>query len=136
MFKKIIAVLTLVSFIVSLVGCHAKPRIPVEEIEQYHNGYTIAKVVTVDGEIIEFTTSKSYKIEGIQGWKKPVLKDDRIEGFAKDGTFKTIPLEQVKMIYMKKFSTWKTVGLVMGLGLITAALAYIGYLIGMEAEGT
>ena len=135
MFKKIITVLTLISFIVYLQGCYTYRQVPGEGIEQYYDGYMIKKVVTIDGEIIEFAISNRIttgdgifkRSSEIEGWKKPVLKDDRIEGFLKDGSFKTIPLSQVKMIYLYKFSALKVVGLVVGISVILAGVGiYIG----------
>jgi hypothetical protein len=62
--------------------------------------YCISKVVTTDGEIIEFKT-----FEGKGG----IITDDRIEGFLKDNTLKSIPLSKVEKIYVRKLNVGKTI---------------------------
>ena len=131
--KKIITILTLISFFIYLAGCYSKQWMPREEFELSHSEYTIVKVVTVDGEVIKFMTSPKRTITSPDGvrfqiklkdWKKPALNDDRIEGFMIDETFKVILLSQVKTVYVKKFSPDLTaVAIAIPVGLI-ALVAY------------
>jgi hypothetical protein len=104
MFKKIIAVMVLVCFITSLQGCYSKHQIHREQLEQ-HPEYRIAKVVTVDGEVIEFDTELG---------SGAALRGDEIEGFTKEGSFKIIPYSQVKMLYIQKLQPVETFFAVIG----------------------
>ena len=54
-FKRIIATLTSVCFLICLQGCYSTHLIPPEDLEP-NPKYTIVKVITVTGQVIEFDT--------------------------------------------------------------------------------
>lgn len=116
MFKRIIAAFTLVCFIGYLQGCYSKRQISREQLEQ-HPDYSIAKVVTVDGEVFEFSTTPLLEAR---------VRMDMIEGSLKDGDIKRIPLSQVKMVYIQKFDPVLTGLAVIG---VSALLVGAGFLI-------
>jgi hypothetical protein len=94
-FKRIIAALTLLCFLICLQGCYYKHMIPVQALEE-HPDYRIADVVTVDGEFIEFDIVRE---------KGAVIVDGKIEGLTTDGSFKSISISQVKTVRVKKTHT-------------------------------
>jgi hypothetical protein len=108
MFKKIVGLVTLACFTLCTIGgcswCYSN-RLIRQEQSQPNPEYCISKVVTIDGEIIKFKISRG---------KGGVITDDRIEGFLKDNTFKSIPLSKVAKIYVRKFDIGKTVLLSVG----------------------
>ena len=102
MFKRIVGLATLACFTFTIGGCsrYYSNRLMHQEQSQPNPKYCISKVVTIDGEIIKFKISHG---------KGGVITDDRIEGFLKDNTFKSIPLSNVEKIYVRKPDTGKTV---------------------------
>ena len=84
MFKKIVGLATLACFTLCIIGGCYSNRLIRQEQNQPNPKYCISKVVTIDGEIIKFKISRG---------KGGVITDDRIEGFLKDNTLKSIPLK-------------------------------------------
>jgi hypothetical protein len=113
-FKRIIATLTLLSFLICLHGCYSTRVAPRQEVEGYP-GYRITKVTTVDGEVIEFDTEKS---EGAR------IIDGKIEGLSKDGSFRSIVLSQVVTVEIRKIDTTETSFAVFGV-LLLALVVFV-----------
>jgi len=113
-FKKIVAVITLIFFVIYLQGCYTTRQIPRETLEK-HPQYHIDKIVTTEGIIIEFKLTPTVDIE-----KK------EISGITKDKVWVDIPFSQVKMVYIKKFDVALSCLAAIG---ITALIAGIAFLI-------
>ncbi|KPL19637.1 MAG: hypothetical protein AMJ92_02510 [candidate division Zixibacteria bacterium SM23_81] len=112
MFKRTIVAFTLICFVAYLQGCYSPRQISREQLEQ-HPDCSIAKVVTVDGEIFEFTTSPGLRAH---------IRENMIEGRLKDGTLTRIPLSQVKMVYIKRFDAVRSCIL----GISVLVLLFVG----------
>ena len=112
MVKRILALITLSCFTVCVTGgCYSRHLIQKEELDQYPK-YKIAKVITIDGDTVKYSTARR---------KAAVVVEDRIEGFLKDSTLKTIPLSQVDKIYVRKLKTRQTVLVAAGVSVLTLA---------------
>ncbi len=117
MFNRIVAAITLAFFVIYLQGCYSNYETPREKLSK-HPEYEISKVITVDGEIIEFDT----EVGGAS------LADNEIRGFLKGGQsiFKSVPLSEVKMIYVRKFNPGLTaLAVIGGTALVVAVTALI-----------
>jgi hypothetical protein len=98
-----------------LLACHTKDFISRGEIEAYPQ-YPIYMVITNDGEVYEFEPSV-------------FLEGNLIRGTLKDGTSVEIPIEQVNMVYAKKFDQSRSgAALLFGTGAtaLTLALVVVG----------
>jgi len=123
MFKKITALITLLCFILCVGGCYTRRQIPPEQLTQYPK-YTISKVITTNEDTIKFSHMKG----------KCVIKEDRIEGFLRDSTFRSIPLSEVKTIHIQKLKTGKTILVVTGVTIF--GLGGLAFLCWALAAGT
>jgi Pyruvate/2-oxoacid:ferredoxin oxidoreductase gamma subunit len=112
-FKKIIAILTLLCFALSVQGCYTRCQIKKEHLPNYPQ-YHIDKVVMLDDKFIEFENKKD---------KEAVFKENKIEGFTRDGVFKSIPLSQVKTIHLSKLDKRKTNSYILGAAVAAVAIA-------------
>jgi hypothetical protein len=124
MTKKIISLITLLSLIINLVGCYTYRQVPDERVEKYQGGYTITKVVTLDGEVVNFLSLP---------WK-PVLTDSTIEGWSEGDEWVSVSRDQVLAIYLKKYdlATIPQIVIVTSLevliiSVIVAVLIFSGY---------
>jgi hypothetical protein len=93
--RRVVASLTLICLVIWLQGCYSNRLIPPEEVEQYPD-YRVARVVTADGEVIEFDPDA-------------FVSDDEISGISREGAFVEIPFSHVKMVHMKKFEKGRTI---------------------------
>jgi len=112
--KKIISIITLLYFTVCLGGCYTRCQIKSEQLGQYHK-FTIVKVFTKDGEVVEFENMKG----------KVSIIDDRIEGLLNDGTLKRIQISQVESLYITKFDKDRTISWVIGGSVIAGVIVSI-----------
>jgi len=119
-FRRIIGSLTLLCFLVCMQGCYSNRLIPPQDLENYAD-YRVTEVITLDGEVIKFHTKRA---DGA------VFTNDSIEGLCKDGSFRRIPISQVKMAYVRKPDHAKTALFLM---FITAGLVLL--IIGLAAFG-
>lgn len=95
-----------------LLGCHTKDFISRGEIQAYPE-YPIYVVITNDGEVYEFESSA-------------FLEGNLIRGTLKDGTSIEIPIEQVNMVYAKKFDQSRSgAALLLGTGATALTLAFV-----------
>lgn len=115
MFKKIISAVTLLCFALFTGGCHTHCDIRKEQLPKY-SGYQIDKVEMTDGEVIEFENKKG---------KEATLKQNEIVGSTKDGTFRILPLSQVKWIHVSKYDKRKTNTYIIGTAIAAVALVAI-----------
>jgi len=112
--KKIASIVTLLCFTVCLGGCYTRCQIKSEQLGQYHK-FTIVKVFTKDGAVVEFKNMKG----------KVSIIDDRIEGLLNDGTLKRIQISQVESLYITKFDKDRTISWVIGTTVIAAVVVSI-----------
>jgi hypothetical protein len=115
MFKRIVTSITLISLITCLCGCYANKRISTKQVELYWDDYTITKIVTIDGGVIEFLDTPC----------SPVVIDDAIMGWIEGPVLKSIPLEQVETIYMTKQK--KVIAGILVVNIALVILAYFLY---------
>ena len=113
MFKKTISILTLLCFALCMQGCYTRCQIKKQQLPKYPQ-YHIDKVVMLDGKFIEFKNKKG---------KEAVLKESKIEGFTKDGTFKSVPLSEVETVHLSKCDKRKTNTYIMGAAVAAVAIA-------------
>jgi hypothetical protein len=113
--RRVVASLTLICLVICLQGCYSNRLIPPEEAEQYPD-YRVARVVTADGEVIEFHPDAFVSV-------------DEISGISREGASVEIPLSQVKMLHIKKFEKGQTIGwvVVIPLGGFLFAMWVIDY---------
>jgi hypothetical protein len=103
MLKKVAVLVTLVSFVASVPGCYSGRMIQRRELPNYLD-HRIRRVVTVDGEVIEFST---------KGDQKAVVLEDAIVGFAPRGSDDPehgrlrVELENVRTVYVEKFDSMR-----------------------------
>jgi hypothetical protein len=119
-FKRIIATLTLLCLLVCLQGCYSNRFIPPEELEP-NPLYTIVKVVTVSGQVIEFDAEDD---------GGAVLVVDEIKGMSKDGVLVCIPLSQVEKVYVKEleqreYKGVRAIAWILGISTIVAMLVVL-----------
>jgi hypothetical protein len=114
-FKKTISIMTLFCFAMCLQGCYSLREIKSEQL-RHHPRFTIAKVVTTDGEVVEFKTKKR---------NIAIITADKIQGSLKDGTPKTVPLSQVKSVYITEFDKNRTFSWVIGSSFAVALVVSI-----------
>ena len=112
--KKIASIVTLLCFSVCLGGCYTRCQIKSEQLGQYPK-FTIVKVFTKDGEVVEFKNMKG----------KVSIIDDRIEGLLNDGTLKRIQISQVESLYITKFDKDRTISWVIGGSVIAGVIVSI-----------
>lgn len=116
--RQIVAMVTLTGFVVFMQGCTSRYSITPESYEKQPDR-VIAKVVTIHGEVLEFKTDKG---------NRATLKEGAIEGYLKDGTFRSIPLSNIKDIETVKVSTGKTIGAVMlSLALVAVVVLTVAF---------
>ena len=115
MFKKVMALFTLLCFVLTLVGCYSQKEVLRQEAHRYPN-YCISKVELLDKEVIRFDTKKG---------KTAVIVEDRIEGFTKDGTPESVPLSSVHKIYLIKPDPKKFVYWIVGTSLVVGFFACV-----------
>ena len=112
--KRIVSIVTLLCFTVCLAGCYTRCQIKREQLEQYPK-FTVAKVVTTNGEVVEFANKKV----------KVAIIGDSLEGKLKDGTLRTIPLSQVEILYVSKFDKSRTLSWVISSSVIAVVAVTI-----------
>ncbi len=115
MIRKVISIVTLLSFILYLAGCHTTYSIPSETVKQ-HSEYKIAKIVTISGEVIKLSTSN---------YPAAKVVDDRIEGFSWKGDPVSIPFSEVKDVYILKIDPVKTFFAVIGVTVLVGLAAFL-----------
>lgn len=115
MFKKIIVLFTLLCFVLTLAGCYTQKKVLRQEIHRFPD-YCISKVELLDKEIIQFDTKKG---------RAPVIVEDRIEGFLKDGTPESIPLSSVHEVYLIKPDNKKLLYWIVGTSAVAAFFAAV-----------
>jgi hypothetical protein len=111
MFKRIIAAIILAFFAIYLHGCYSNYVIPRDELLKYPD-YTIAKIVTDKEEIIEFEINAG----------GASITNNEVAGYVKEGSYRSIPLSQVKMIYVRKFNPVNTAFAVIGVSALVVAV--------------
>ena len=119
-FKRLIATFTLLCFLISLQGCYSSRLISPEELEP-NPLYTIVKVVTITGQVIEFDTEED------QG---AVLVVDKIKGMSKGGVLVCIPLSQVEKVYVKglerrEYKGARAIAWILGIAAIVTMLVFL-----------
>jgi hypothetical protein len=106
MAKKAITIFMLICFVLYEYGCTSQYAISNKDIQQ-QSDEKIVKVVMNDGTVYEFPQRSNYEYgdrpEGAR------LVGNTIIGKLKDGTEKTLALDDVRMIYIKKFNAVKTI---------------------------
>jgi len=115
-YMRIATFMTLLCSIGLLLRCHSKDFISRGEIEAYPQ-YPIYMVITNEGEVYEFESSA-------------FLEGDVIRGTLKDGTPVEVPIEEVNMVYARKFDQSKS-GAVTLFGMGTTALACVLAVLGV-----
>ena len=116
MLKRIITILTLLSFIFYVYGCYSISSLDVgEENIEYLKEDEITSVITKECELFEFVISES--------WPGPQITDSTLTGwiktFQEDSSYKMkkilIPLSDIKTIYYEKDNTLLYAGLTVGI---------------------
>jgi len=96
---------TLISFIFYLYGCYSSEEIKQEQIHKYKE-YEIKSVVTIEGEVLEFVSSKTHQ--------PAYVTDSLIIGWIQKEEYPItlkkiqIPISQVKMVSINKFNLGTT----------------------------
>jgi len=112
--KGIVSIVTLLCLCVCIGGCYTRCQTKREQLGQYPK-FTIAKVVTKDGEVVKFANKKP----------KAAIIGDNIEGKLKDGTKRTIPLSQIEIVYVSKFDKNRTLSWVISSSVIAVVVVTI-----------
>ena len=122
MMTKIVSIVTLVGFVITLVGCYSdntmlRANIPPER------PLDVVALVTTDGTRYVFERPDSLK------WKEPrdsgLLTDSTISGYVRGDGFKTLPLSQVRTLAIEQFDLGKTIMAAVTVGGAVALIALI-----------
>jgi len=114
MSKKIVAGVTLVCFALFMQSCYSRKWITPEQL-MGTQGKKILKIEMADGSSLSCLNRIS---------KGGQLVDDQIVCTLEDGTTKTIPLSDVRLVYVKQVSAGKTIlGGLGGLGIVYAVVS-------------
>ena len=100
----------LACLLISQIGCSTTSELTKKDYLGDQSQW-VNKVVTLDGTLYEFKTERDIGYETTAWWGAKVIGDS-VKGKLLDGTPKSIPLSDVKMVYVTKSSPVKTIGLV------------------------
>ena len=123
--KKIIAVISLFSYSLSVTGCYTHSIVSKSEIDKHPDG-TILEVATSKGDLLKFLGDKQ---------SKATIEDQKLVGKTVEGQLVNIPLDDVKTFHVEEFSTAKTIWLVAGVGTAAGLLYALAYW-GSKVAGT
>lgn len=123
--KKNVAIISLVSFSLSVTGCYTHSFVSKSEIDKHPDGI-ILEVATSKGDVFKFLGNKESNAR---------IEDQKIVGKTVEGQFVNIPLDDVKAIHVEEFSTAKTIWLVAGVGTVAGLLLALAYW-GSKVVGT
>ncbi len=97
MFKNIVLYVTISSLIFYSLGCSSRYLTTPDKLPQYPR-YRIARVVKLDGTVIEFHNSMK---------SDAYLRNNNIVGKTKEGIRVEIPISEVKTVYIWKINRGK-----------------------------
>jgi hypothetical protein len=110
--KKIVTIIALFSFSLSVTGCYTHSFVSKSEIDKHPDGI-ILEVTTSKGDLLKFFGNKESNAR---------IEDQKIVGKTVEGQFVNIPLDEVKTVHVEEFSTAKTIWLVAGVGTVAGLL--------------
>ena len=110
--KKIVTIIALFSFSLSVTGCYTHSFVSKSEIDKHPDGI-ILEVTTSKGDLLKFFGNKESNAR---------IEDQKIVGKTVEGQFVNIPLDEVKTVHVEEFSTAKTLWLVAGVGTVAGLL--------------
>jgi hypothetical protein len=110
--KRIVTIIVLFSFSLSVTGCYTQSLVSKSEIDNHPDGI-ILEVTTSKGDLHKFFGNKESKAR---------IEDQKIVGRTVEGQFVNIPLDEVKTVRVEEFSTAKTLWLVAGVGAVAGLL--------------
>jgi hypothetical protein len=123
--KRIITIIALFSFSLSVTGCYTHSFVSKSEIDKHPDGI-ILEVTTSKGDLLKFFGNKESNAR---------IEDQKIVGKTVEGQFVNIPLDEVKTVHVEEFSTAKTIWLVAGVGTVAGLLYALAYW-GSKVVGT
>jgi hypothetical protein len=116
MFTKIVASMTLLCFVFTLLGCYNRIELSRSELPVGEK-LTITDVVKHDGKLVSFINVKG---------KRGEIEDSTVVGFLADGVRMRIPLSEVERVYVEKLNVGLTILAAIG---IPALIVGVGALI-------
>ncbi|MGB7055341.1 MAG: hypothetical protein WBE28_08490, partial [bacterium] len=109
--KRIVASMTIVCILICLHGCYSRQVVYRGELED-HREYDIVAVVTDEGQYFEFKPSAA-------------VTDSVVAGTLIEGGFKEIPLDQVKMVYVRMINPFTSCLAAIGVSTVAVGIAFM-----------
>ena len=116
-FQKLFSMVLLFAMVFQLANCSSVRQITPAQVEPAKE-YKIVKIVTIQDEEFEFETSID---------KRATIQNNVVMGILKDGSSKSIQLQEIKEIHYRELSKIKTTFLVLGIApaVIVARLVFL-----------
>jgi hypothetical protein len=108
MCKKLITLITLACFITTLHGCYETSELPIAKVSR-DDDPEIIKLVTVDGETLDFTGSRG---------SHAGIRDSVVIGVLSDGKLSRTPLSNVSRVYVTSVNVGATIAAVIAVPVV------------------